>query len=106
MSLKTYNPILLREAGCELADPPELFHALVKETKGDPCLTGCFKYNGGECPAYKKYAVVSDYVPPPPPPNSEKLGGKWKGKSLKQIAQAQGISKNEAQRRRDRGEYA
>lgn len=46
---------ILKKDGCELSEPQELFVAILVETHGDPCTTGCAYFKGGKCPAYQKY---------------------------------------------------
>jgi hypothetical protein len=57
MPLTTSNIAELKEAGCELADPPLLFLGLMQATRNDPC-NGCCYFNDGKCPAYLKFHSV------------------------------------------------
>ena len=108
-----YDLDQLEEAGCQLAKPPEMFKALMLATNGDPCTTGCAFFDGGKCSAYLKHHSVPEKL------NHQKqvehkrshtdqsglIGGKWAGMSIKKIAQAERISINEAQRRKNAGAY-
>lgn len=107
-----FDLTVLKQDGCQLTDPPELFKALMASTMADPCKAGCYYFNHGQCSAYKKHhseqidkreEAKSDYVRS----HSDGLiGGKWKGMTSKQIRKEEGISPNEFQKRKQEGRYA
>ena len=103
----------LHEDGCELSSPPELFRLLMLSTFGDPCTTGCSYFNNGKCPAYNKYHSIPEDIRRRGSADlvrshsdqSGLIGGRWEGLSIRQIALEQGISLNEARRRKQAGQY-
>ena len=85
-----------------------LFSLLIIETSNNPC-DGCPAFNDGACKAYKQYHA--DEIAKQQKAKAEHMAAitptgtsKYPGMSIKQIAAQLGISKNEVQRRRDRGE--
>lgn len=101
--LTTINPSVLKDAGCQLATRPQLFVGLCQVTNNDPCKTGCVFFEGGRCPAYRKYH--SNFNKVAPGPVDPLIGGAWAGMTMKQIAAKEGISLNEARRRKQDGRY-
>ncbi len=96
---------------CEFEGLRERWPLLVHETLGDPCTTGCPAFKGGACPAYQKYSrtAVRERVnkaatlKAATTPNNG--SGEWAGLSMKQIAVKEGVSLNEARKRKREGKY-
>lgn len=108
-----HNLDQLKQDGCQLVEPKEMFKALMVATMGDPCTTGCTYFEGGKCPAYLKYHSIEidkraqkkqDHVRAHTD-QSGLIGGKWSGKTIRQIAEIEGISLSEARRRKQAGNY-
>jgi hypothetical protein len=104
----------LKADGCQLVEPQELFIGLMLATRGDPCTTGCAYFKDGKCPAYLKHhsdaqeaarAKQADYRRSHSD-QSGMIGGQWSGMSIKQIAEKEGISLNQARENKRAGKYA
>ena len=92
---------------CESEGLRELWPLLVIGTLGDPCTTGCPAFKGGACLAYRKYSRTvfrgrANKAAATTPNNGS---GEWAGLSMKQIAAKEGISLNEARKRKREGKY-
>lgn len=96
---------------CENEGLRELWPLLVIETQRDPCTTGCPAFKGGACLAYQKYSRMAIRergnkavtLKAATTPNNG--SGEWAGLSMKQIAAKEGISLNEARKRKREGKY-
>lgn len=96
---------------CEFEGLRKIWPHLVIETQRDPCTTGCPAFKGGACSAYQKYnrTVIHERVnkattlKAATTPNNG--SGEWAGLSMKQIAAKEGISLNEARKRKRGGKY-
>lgn len=108
MPLLTLDVHRLYDDGCQLK-PKEVLAGIMADTNNDPCTTGCAYFDDGKCPAYRRHFGI---INPKSAPNAHAthhdklIGGRWTGKSMKQIAAAEGISLNEARRRKERGDYS
>ena len=88
----TFSVLQYVDAGCELANPIDLFVAVHTFTKGDPCTTGCAYYKGGQCKAYLALNRKEPTVKAPVVPEY--------GETVKQEAARLGVSISEIRRRR------
>lgn len=113
MGLVMVSTKTLAENGCQLADPPHLFEALLLETRGDPCKTGCMYFQEGSCIAYQRFHTDAIQYRRQKEADLQRartdqsglIGGKWAGVPIKQIAEMEGISLSEARRRKQAGMY-
>ncbi len=108
-----HNLKVLESDGCQLAYPADLFKGLMAATHGDPCRTGCAYFNDGKCPAFLKHdseeqdkrARAKAEHARSQTDQSGLIGGEWLGMTIRQIAEKEGISLNEARRRKQDGKY-
>jgi hypothetical protein len=106
LNLPVANPVeTLAADGCVLAqDMGHGFIGLYQATKFNPC-RNCHhrkKEDGKDCAAMKKWGEKNPEVPQE---HQKLIGGKFAGWSMKKIAEFEGISLNEARRRKQRGDY-
>ena len=96
---------------CESEGLREWWPLLVIATQRDPCTTGCPAFKDGACLAYQKYSRTAicernDKVAALKVATTPNNGsGEWAGLSMKQIAAKEGISLNEARKRKREGKY-
>lgn len=104
----------LKEAGCIQCESEilrRMFHLLMAISKSDPC-TKCPAFHGGKCKVYQQYHSIAinqksrkeKQLKKATVPNNGT--GRWANMSMKQIAQTEGISLNEARRRKAAGAYS
>ena len=92
----------------------DFYDAFVIATHGDLCTTGCPAFKGGKCEIYRKYHPKAQHkaagdrlstLAKQHDNNRGLVGGKWFGMTVAQLARKDGISKNEARRRKAAGHY-
>ena len=96
---------------CESESLRELWPLLVIETQRDPCTTGCPAFEDGACLVYQKYSRTAilertdkaAMLKAATTPNNG--SGEWVGLTMKQIAAKEGVSLNEARKRKRGGKY-
>lgn len=111
----------LKKAGCIQCEHDSLrlmFHALMAATFRHPCTIDCPAFKDGKCSAYQQFNTDAK-LRRAEDEKRERAGaraledattphhgtGKWAGMTIRQIAKAEGISLNEARRRKQQGKY-